>query len=152
VIDTVFLATLGQFNPAKGTLTSVMLSLTGSATWSSGDASPSLTAKGQVQGFQTFGSQSFSNPGTITFTTVSGSSSDSGLLSSITGTGTMQAGIDFTTSDTTDNMADIGNGLSGVLTYTFTAPTPEPASLTLFGLGAVGLIGYGWRKRKRMTA
>jgi len=26
---------------------------------------------------------------------------------------------------------------------------PEPASLTLFGIGAAGLLGYGWRKRKQ---
>jgi hypothetical protein len=30
--------------------------------------------------------------------------------------------------------------------------TPAPASLTLLGIGAVCLVGYGWRRRRKMAA
>jgi hypothetical protein len=43
-------------------------------------------------------------------------------------------------------------GTSTFTATTSTTATPEPASLTLLGVGAVGLLGYGWRQRKRAAA
>jgi hypothetical protein len=46
-------------------------------------------------------------------------------------------------------------GVPGTSTFTATTQTttaPEPASLTLLGVGAVDLAGYGWRKRRRAAA
>jgi hypothetical protein len=51
--------------------------------------------------------------------------------------------------------ANTGGGPSGAAFYaavTYNSPTPEPASLTLLGLGAWGLLGYRWRKRKQAGA
>jgi hypothetical protein len=31
-------------------------------------------------------------------------------------------------------------------------PVPEPSTLTLFGLGSLGLLGFGWRRRKQASA
>jgi LPXTG-motif cell wall-anchored protein len=46
--------------------------------------------------------------------------------------------------------ADVLN-LTSFAPHTTTA-TPEPASLTLAGIAAVGLLGYAWRRRKRAAA
>jgi hypothetical protein len=55
-----------------------------------------------------------------------------------------------------DANAPISNS-SGVGYYGFakltvgpTSAAPEPASLALLGIGAVGLLGYGWRQRRRV--
>jgi hypothetical protein len=37
--------------------------------------------------------------------------------------------------------------------YQFAATAiPEPASLTMLGLGAVGMMAYGWRRRRQQAA
>jgi hypothetical protein len=77
-----------------------------------------------------------------------------------------QSGSPITASSTWDNTTISGLGLTpGTYTWTWgsaangtadslevfipsASATPEPASLTLLGLGSLGLLGYGWRRRK----
>jgi PEP-CTERM motif len=154
--DNNFLVSVPQFNPANGTLTSVSFALTGSGTYSSNSVLPELDPSGLVQfsgGSTAFGFSVLHNTGAVTIN-LSGSASGAATLAGVTGTGSVMAGVDlfdnsfnpFADTFETDN-----GGLSGTLTYTFT-PTvttvPEPSSLTLLGIGGVGLVGYGWRKRR----
>jgi hypothetical protein len=39
-------------------------------------------------------------------------------------------------------------GASVILDVTTSAAVPEPSTLTLLGIGAVGALGYGWRRRR----
>ncbi len=59
--------------------------------------------------------------------------------------GTFANGIDG--SNIVGSYSD-GTGSHGFL---YTA-APEPSTLTLLGIGGVGLVGYGWRRRKRVAA
>jgi hypothetical protein len=50
-----------------------------------------------------------------------------------------------------------GTPVSGVtfdsgLTFGPATAVPEPASLALLGIGSLGLLGYGWRRRKQVAA
>ena len=49
------------------------------------------------------------------------------------------------------NVGDIDNptGIQVQITSATADPTPEPSTLALLGVGAIGLLGYAWRKRKR---
>ncbi len=40
------------------------------------------------------------------------------------------------------------HGFSG-MQMNFVAPIPEPSTLALFSIGALGMFGYGWRRRVR---
>ena len=54
----------------------------------------------------------------------------------------------FTYNGYVDNFTIGINGAS--TTYNFDPnPAPEPASLTLLAIGAIGMVGFGWRQRKR---
>jgi hypothetical protein len=56
---------------------------------------------------------------------------------------------DFVPSPGAQFAAPIGFELRTDGTFTTASAAPEPASLTLLGIGALGLLGYGWRKRRQ---
>ena len=78
----------------------------------------------------------------------------SGILAEFTGLGNIvlptstqtYTNISYTSGNvSTTNVTYAGT--AGQVTYTFT-PVPEPSTFALLGAGAIGLLGWGWRKRK----
>jgi hypothetical protein len=146
---------VAQFNPANGTLTSMSMSLAGSASWTSISLTPSLGIAAEVSFIDGFVPQMISTPSTMISIDLpsSGPITDPGGLAAFTGTGTLPTLLlitDNSLQPSIDTFATLG--LSGTLTYTFT-PVPGPiAGAGLPGLifAGAGLLGW-WRRRKKIA-
>jgi hypothetical protein len=98
--------------------------------------------------------------GTASGTSTSGSAT--GIGGSTSGTNQTIAGVNVTAynaasvysgatiiainsqgSGSSQNLIDWSSGI------TITSVTPEPSTMAIAGLGALGMIGYGWKRRKR---
>jgi hypothetical protein len=148
-------ATVQQFFNSNSSAVTV---LTGSS-----HLSDILTTAGIIQsgGYILFTGSTFLNAGTTSYSVnhddgaelqVNGQTafSSPGPTTQITSTGSVTAG---SAGNYTFNLA-FGevNGTPAVIQFSPALPTPEPSTLAIGGVGALGMIGYGLRRRKAKGA
>lgn len=139
-----------EFNPADGTLNSVAVTLTGSATWSGPKVFLVFLVLHNTEE-QVVPGQDFSTPGPINIS-MSGTDAFGVDLPFLTGTGTTV--FDLILEGPGDTFATTSSGgLAGTLTYNYTpaAPTPTPESSTLVQLvpTLLGVLAFGWWMERR---
>jgi len=93
--------------------------------------SPIDSGSGRSFNSNTSGANSVGSPG---------GNDDNSFFDSTTFGANFQAASDFVGAPADFSMGVIGSSEA--------VSTPEPASLTMLGIGVAGLMGYGWRRRK----
>ena len=83
-----------------------------------------------------------------------GYTSGSSLTSSATWDNTTISKLGLTPGTYTWTWGSTTNGTADFIEVDIPSATgvPEPSTLTLLGLGSLGLLGYGWRRRKQADA